>query len=304
MAGGMGMGKESREAHLSSETWNPPDLRGRLSELRRRIEALKAFDVKMVVERHDKQIRALTEDVNGALANIFGTNTTAYWQHAVSSLDTLPTLMGSSRYPIDKVRDVYQTGINDAVAKLNALTVTLEEKLGTMEGNEPMEKDPEVRRPTVVKSVENTASRVFIIHGQNGVERKTVAGLKSRLDLEPVILHDGDNDDNGTVIERLERRGPDDFAVFLLSIDDLRQPPMGSDGGQSGRFQNILLDLGFFLGALGKERVRVLHKEDIGPALRYYGIGSIPLDDSDVWELLLAREMKRAGVEIDMNKIV
>jgi hypothetical protein len=36
----------------------------------------------------------------------------------------------------------------------------------------------------------------------------------------------------------------------------------------------------------------------------YYGVRQVPMDDSALWELLLARDMKRAGLAVDMNKTV
>ena len=61
------------------------------------------------------------------------------------------------------------------------------------------------------------------------------------------------------------------------------------------------METGFLLGALGAARVCLL----LGPQSSAPGLDAltrIPLDNGGVWHLLLAREMKKAGLDIDLNK--
>ena len=61
------------------------------------------------------------------------------------------------------------------------------------------------------------------------------------------------------------------------------------------------LETGFLLGALRGARVCLLLPASASaPGLD--SLARIPLDAGGVWRLLLAREMKQAGLDIDLNK--
>jgi predicted nucleotide-binding protein len=60
------------------------------------------------------------------------------------------------------------------------------------------------------------------------------------------------------------------------------------------------LEIGFLLGALGRTRICVLQAGEGQDTLA--GLLHQTLDDAGVWKLLLAREMKKAGLEVDLNK--
>jgi hypothetical protein len=61
------------------------------------------------------------------------------------------------------------------------------------------------------------------------------------------------------------------------------------------------LETGFLLGALRGSRVCLLLPASASaPGLD--SLARIPLDAGGVWRLLLAREMKQAGLDIDLNK--
>ena len=64
------------------------------------------------------------------------------------------------------------------------------------------------------------------------------------------------------------------------------------------------MELGYFLGKLGRERVCVLYKEEVELPSDIHGILYVPMDSSDGWPQKLAREMKQAGLPIDMNKLL
>jgi len=100
----------------------------RLAGLRDRIDDLASFDVKTIKERFDPRAKALSDTVNSTLADIFGQNTPAYWQHAIPSLDTLPGVVGGPKLSPHEIREVYQKGINDATAKLRSILETMGKK--------------------------------------------------------------------------------------------------------------------------------------------------------------------------------
>lgn len=60
------------------------------------------------------------------------------------------------------------------------------------------------------------------------------------------------------------------------------------------------LEIGFLLGALGRSRVLVLQVDDGDDGLS--GLSHHPMDGGGVWRLLLARELKQAGLSVDLNQ--
>ena len=52
---------------------------------------------------------------------------------------------------------------------------------------------------------------------------------------------------------------------------------------------------------IGRSRVCALHKCDVELPSDYDGVIYVPMDDAGGWRLLLAREIKLAGLAIDLN---
>ncbi|HEY0825988.1 MAG TPA: hypothetical protein VGD76_19530, partial [Ramlibacter sp.] len=58
---------------------------------------------------------------------------------------------------------------------------------------------------------------------------------------------------------------------------------------------------GFLLGVLGAQRMcLLLPAQASAPGLD--SLDRVPLDAAGVWRLLLARELKQGGLDIDLNK--
>jgi predicted nucleotide-binding protein len=65
--------------------------------------------------------------------------------------------------------------------------------------------------------------------------------------------------------------------------------------------QNLVLELGYFVGRLTRARVAVLYKGSMELPSDYHGVLYIPMDEADGWKLRLARELKHGRMDIDMN---
>lgn len=143
---------------------------------------------------------------------------------------------------------------------------------------------------------------VFLVHGHDEEARQAVARLITKLDLNPVILLEQPNAGR-TIIEKIED-GSDivGYAVVLLTPDDVGYPKDKPDEKQLRARQNVLLELGYFMGKVGRSRVCALNKGVELPS-DIHGVVYIEMDDAGGWKLQLAREMKEAGISIDLNKL-
>lgn len=150
-----------------------------------------------------------------------------------------------------------------------------------------------------------TSRRIFIVHGRDEQMKAVVARFVDHCGLDPVILHE-QADKGRTIIEKFEEASDDvAFAIVLLSPDDVGA--LKSEGGDEPQLQgrarqNVILELGFFVGVLGRSRVMALKKGDLELPSDYAGVIYTPFDAADGWKLQLARELKAAGLEVDMNK--
>lgn len=146
--------------------------------------------------------------------------------------------------------------------------------------------------------------RVFVVHGHAPGPKDAVALLITRLGFEPVILHE-QPDQGRTIIEKFEAHAEDiAYAVVLLTADD-RGGPAGEDPtAQRPRArQNVIFELGYFVGRLTRKRVCALYEEGVELPSDYQGVLYLPLKDVS-WKLRLAGEMKAAGLPVDLNKVL
>ena len=160
---------------------------------------------------------------------------------------------------------------------------------------------PHASSPTSTNSA--TPSRdVFIVHGHDKGAREAVARLVERLGLRAIILHEQPNAGRA-IIEKLEGSSKVGFAVVLLTPDDVGYPRDKSDQAAPRARQNVIFELGYFMGKLGRERVAALHKEGVELPSDIHGVVYVPMDNSEAWHLKLAKEMKAARLPIAMNNL-
>ena len=278
---------ERKRADLTVE-----QMRGAVKKIERRIADLESFDVSWIRERWDPVVEAFEKRVNTTLQEILGHDTVEYQEYSIGRLDTLPLIIGGGPDPIHEVHAGYRAGIERARLKLGTLRDILRERIEDSQ-EAPAVKDlrAEVRQPT---------RKVFVVHGHDDGLKETVARYLSKLELVPVVLHEQPNQGR-TIIEKFERHADVDFAVVLFTPDDIGYPVGRPEQARPRARQNVVLELGFFLGALGRQRVCVLHTGDIELPSDYAGVLYLPLDASGAWRFMLAKEMKAGGMKIDLN---
>jgi predicted nucleotide-binding protein len=151
-----------------------------------------------------------------------------------------------------------------------------------------------------LKALMAPSRKVFVVHGRDEEAKAIVARFLDHCELEPVILHEQAN--NGlTIIEKFEANADVSFAVVLLTPDDVGALKGGEELAPRAR-QNVILELGYFIGRLSRRNVCALKKGEIEIPSDFFGVSYTQLGLDDGWKLALARELKSAGIEIDLNK--
>ena len=141
---------------------------------------------------------------------------------------------------------------------------------------------------------------VFIVHGHDEGAREAVARFLEQLGLKAVVLHEQVNAGQ-TVIEKLEKHADVGFAVVLLTPDDEGRKK-GTEELLGRARQNVILELGYFIGKLGRERVCALQRGNLEAPSDVLGVLSHKIDPAGAWKYLLARELKAASFDVDLNK--
>ena len=141
---------------------------------------------------------------------------------------------------------------------------------------------------------------VFIIHGRDEGTKETVARFIERLGLNSIILQEEPNQGQ-TIIEKFEQHAEVAFAIALLTPDDTGSLAGGEQSHKPRARQNVIFELGYFTGKLGRQGVCALTKGPVEIPSDYYGVLYIPFEESGAWKMALVKELKTAGFEVDAN---
>ena len=140
---------------------------------------------------------------------------------------------------------------------------------------------------------------VFIVHGRDDGAKDGVARFVTDLELKPIILQE-QPDRGNTVIEKLERCSSNvGYAIALVTPDDIGTLKDKEDDELNDRArQNVVFELGYFMGKLGRDRVCLLLKDKVELPSDIGGIVYIPMDPNDGWKAKLQRNIRAVIKEI------
>ena len=226
----------------------------------------------------------------------------------VITRDTLEKAFGLNSRKVDSVMTIgtmmaIHSAMTDSDFDERRIS-TLERKIAVLKGFYEV-LDNEVRmqsKGAATVQSDSDGRKIFLVHGHDSVLHE-VARFLEKLRQEVVIL--GEEPNLGQpVIEKFEGNSDVRFAVVLLTPDDV--------GGKSGSAmeqlkprarQNVILELGYFIGKLGRSHVCALYKGDVEIPSDYSGVLYIPLDNEGVWRLRLAKELQNAEFAVNMNLV-
>lgn len=154
--------------------------------------------------------------------------------------------------------------------------------------------------PTTPRALPQGGQRsVFIVHGRDQGARETVARFVERIGLSSIILHERPNQGR-TLIEKFEANAEVAFALILLTADDQCQ---SAGVTESRARQNVIFELGYFFGALGRHRVAALYSPGVELPSDISGLVYIELDAHEAWKFQLVKELKAAGLPVDSDRL-
>ncbi len=171
---------------------------------------------------------------------------------------------------------IYYSGMPDSEAHQQWLSGH-RSKLAILNGAvEQLERAPQLNRKTV-----------FLVHGHNEGVKEAVARHLQTHGMKVTILHE-QADRGKTIVEKFEHYSNVPFAVILATADDQGRPR-----------QNVILEMGYFLGKLGRNNVFVLVEDGIEMPSDYSGVLYIPFRSDNSWRERLLLELREAHAEVE-----
>jgi predicted nucleotide-binding protein len=168
---------------------------------------------------------------------------------------------------------------------------------------------PAISAPTATSAVVGPAltgdsRKVFVVHGHDNEAKEVTARFLERLGLQSIILHEQPSSGR-TVIEKFENYSGDiAFAVVLLTPDDVGGVATSPTSLKPRARQNVIMELGYFMGRLGRVKVCALHKGGVELPSDYQGILYIEMDSAGAWKSKLAQELVQTKLPIELSGLL
>ena len=133
---------------------------------------------------------------------------------------------------------------------------------------------------------------IFVVHGHDKTKRFELKDFLTQLGLQPLILDE--QDDLGmTIIEKFDHYATTcSFAFVLMTPDDLTAKETGSR--QRAR-QNVIMELGWFMAYLGRDRVIILGHGELEIPSDIHGVVYLEFKDS-IYEISEKIRQRLKGV--------
>ena len=168
-----------------------------------------------------------------------------------------------------------------------------------------MKSETDLEKPLAPKK------EIFIAHGKDLKPLNELKAMLVDFGLTPVVLSEQPSGGK-TLIEKLEVYSDVGFAFIILTPDDLGGfVEMGSKWSRPQRLrkflktayprprQNAILEFGFFVGKLGRDRIACLLKKPVEQPSDMQGIVYLSFRESlDEIRVEILKELKAAGYEI------
>jgi hypothetical protein len=129
-----------------------------------------------------------------------------------------------------------------------------------------------------------TVNALVLSFGADESIRNAVAEFLGTLDVNVTLVDDATP---GGIITGIDQVRDASFALVLR--------------GQNQPDRNF--ELGFAAGRLGMTRICLMHSENTPAAQDSRGFTQIAMDPNNGWQLVLARQLKRSGLDIDLNRL-
>ena len=262
-----------------------------IEKLGRRVEEVRGLDPR-TIRYDDARVDTAESNIREAIREVFGSRSPEFHEHQFHQISHGALYVGMSE---QELQANFAAGIPQTITMLQGLIARLDEKRADALPDTPAATSP--------RSVPGSTHRIFVVHGRDEATKHAVARFLEKVGLQPIILHEQPNRGR-TLIEKFEQNSDVGFAVVLLTPDDQGHLAAHPEQETPRARQNVILELGYFIGRLGRARVCALHKGGVELPSDLHGIVYVSLEGPQNWQILLAKEIKAAGMAVDLNRVI
>ena len=306
------MAENSLNSNSQHAQFSADSCREGLTKLSLRLSELSAYVEREIDQDDRKSLDRLHGVISHSLTEVFGADTIererftlqkfAYRLYTEWNLDPESEIRpvvnitindGSAVFlPENKIQQGYLASVKDGIALLTEAVAYLERRQSECLAEPAVSTESAPRQQAILSSKD-----VIVIHGRDTLARPAVERVLKLAGLNPIVLHEQPNGGQ-TLIRQLEKFGiAGGFAVVVATPDDV--------GGVSRKDlrprakQNVIGEMFWFAGRLGRERVFVLLQGDTEMPSDIAGIGYTAMDNRGAWKTALCDAMQDAGYSID-----
>lgn len=267
-----------------------------LTELKKseRKEMTKVEHVKDLLQRLDKiqdfadiELENYRDDVRMILANVFPDKKYLEEEKKISFFTKLS-------FGLEKV-EIKEKAWLDGKSKYSSFLERI------IKEQETFGEKSQIEKTTTKKSNE-----IFIVHGHDDVMKLDVEITITKLKLKPIILHDCPNQGKTLIEKLLDNSNSVGYAIVLLSPDDIGKKKESEDKFKPRARQNVIFEMGLFVGVLKRENVFILLKETESFELPsdYAGLTYTPYAKNGTWKMKLVQELQCSGYRVSANDLI
>jgi len=146
--------------------------------------------------------------------------------------------------------------------------------------------------------------KVFIVHGHDIELKNDVELFLRSINLDPIVLH-RQLDEGLTVIEKFEKHANVNYAIILLTPDDVGFAHVEIEKEEKDRTieyrarQNVIFEFGYFTGKLSRKNVCCIYKEGVQLPSDLNGLIYKQVKKSvEEVGMFLMKELKSCGLEV------
>ena len=144
---------------------------------------------------------------------------------------------------------------------------------------------------------------VLVTCGNNQLMKDDVVSILEKLELK-IVLRESLAQEETSFAQSIEADESIQFAIVVLCADEMGYKKTQTPNEAKARArQQLLFDLGFMVGKIGRDRVFVLH-EDIEFPTGFFDVLYTPYASNGGWQLELLRQLKKAGFKVDANRLI
>lgn len=146
--------------------------------------------------------------------------------------------------------------------------------------------------------------KVFVVHGHDTELKNDVELFLKSIHLEPIVLH-RQLDEGMTVIEKFEKHSDVNYAIILLTPDDVGFPIDEAEKSEEDRDiefrarQNVIFEFGYFVGKLCRKNVCCIYKKGVQLPSDLNGLIYKQVDKTiEEVGLFVMKELKNCGIDV------